>query len=55
MDGKFEAAIAQLRVNAEACENNAPIFASEGNAEQAELSARNAENYRAAIVELETA
>lgn len=45
----YEAAISQLIVNAETCENNAPIHESEGHSEQAALSRANAESYRAAV------
>lgn len=48
----MEAAIAQLEVSAETCENNAPIWEAEGNHEQAALSRANAESYRAAICQL---
>jgi hypothetical protein len=46
---KHDAAIAQLTVAAETCENNAPIHEREGNTEQAALSRANAEDYRKAI------
>lgn len=46
---KFTAAIAQLTLAAEVCENNAPINESEGNHEQAALERNNAQNYRSAI------
>mgnify|MGYP001191846849 CR=1 FL=1 len=49
------AAIAQLSVSAETCENNAPIHEAEGNAEQAALSRANAVAYRSAIATLESA
>jgi hypothetical protein len=49
----YKAAIAQLIVSAETCENNAPIHEQEGNHEQAELSRKNAEDYRAALQVLE--
>ena len=50
---KFSAAIAQLLIHAEICENNAPINEAEGNFEQAELERSNAKSYRAAIASLE--
>lgn len=50
---KFSAAIAQLLVHAEICENNAPINEAEGNFKQAELERSNAKSYRAAIASLE--
>lgn len=46
-------AIAELQRSAETCEHNAPIHEAEGNAEQAELSRRNAASYRAAVTVLE--
>lgn len=46
-------AVEVLRIAAETCENNAPIHAAEGNAEQAELSRNNAVGYRAAIARLQ--
>lgn len=50
---KHEAAIAQLLIIAEACENNAPINEARGNHAQAELERKNAADYRAAIARLE--
>ncbi len=47
------AAIAQLMVSAETCENNAPIHLAEGNQEQAVACATNAVAYRQAITALE--
>ena len=47
------AAIAQLMVSAETCENNAPIQLAEGNYEQATASACNAVAYREAIKALQ--
>ena len=41
-----------LRLWAEDCENNAPIWDKEGNAEQAALTRANAASYRAAIARL---
>lgn len=49
----FSAAIAQLVISAETCENNAPINEAEGNFEQAQLERENAAAYRAAIARLE--
>lgn len=48
----FDSAIAELEINAQTCETNAPIWESEGNHEQAETSRKNAESYRAAIERL---
>jgi len=53
--GKFDAAINQLTISAETCENNAPIHEAEGNTEQAELSRASAVSYRAAIEHLQNA
>lgn len=50
---KFSAAIAQLLIHAEICENNAHINEAEGNFEQAELERSSAKSYRAAIASLE--
>lgn len=50
---KHEAAIAQLLISAETCENNAPINEAEGNHAQAALERQNAEGYRGAIAALE--
>ncbi len=50
---KHKAAIAQLVISAEVCENNAPINEAEGNHAQAKLERENAASYRAAIAELE--
>jgi hypothetical protein len=50
----YDAAISQLMISAENCENNAPIHEAEGNVEQAALSRANAESYRAAIAALAT-
>lgn len=49
----FEAAIEQLTISAETCENNAPINQAEGNLDQAGLERSNAEGYRSAIAMLE--
>lgn len=49
----MEYAIAQLKVNLDTAEKNAPIWESEGNTEQAEACRRHAESYRAAIEKLE--
>lgn len=51
----FSAAIAQLEINAEICENNAPINEAEGNTEQAKLERVNAKSYRDAIAVLQAA
>lgn len=48
----FDAAICQLTISAETCENNAPIHEAEGRIEQAALSRSNAESYRSAIAAL---
>jgi len=45
----FKAAIAQLEISAEICENNAPINEAEGNFEQARVERENAASYRLAI------
>ena len=50
----YQAAIAQLGISADVCENNAPIHEAEGNAEQAALSRANAESYRAGIEALKS-
>lgn len=52
---QFAAAIAQLQINAEICENNAPINEAEGNLEQAALERSNAKSYRDTIAALEVA
>lgn len=48
----YQAAIAQLTVVAETCEHNAPIYAREGNAEQAAHARSQAESCRKAIYAL---
>jgi hypothetical protein len=45
----YDAAIAQLIVSAETCENNAPIHEAEGRIEQAACARANATSYRLAI------
>lgn len=45
----YEAAIIQLKISAETCENNAPIYEADGDAAQAAHTRANAESYRAAI------
>lgn len=50
---KFSAAIAQLLIHAEICENSAHVNEVEGNFEQAELERSNAKSYHAAIAPLE--
>jgi len=49
----YNAAIAQLIVSAETCENNALIHEAEGRIEQAACSRANAESYRLAIEALQ--
>ena len=49
----FQAAINQLTISAEICENNAPIHEAEGNLAQAELSRTSASNYSEAIQRLQ--
>lgn len=44
-----QAAITALTINAETCENNAPIHEAEGKHEQAAMDRANATAYRAAI------
>ena len=46
----MNAAIAQLEISLEALENNEPINRKEGNEEQADLEAKNAEEIRQALV-----
>lgn len=53
MNMKHDAAIAQLTISAEICENNAPINEARGDFDQAELERKNAEGYRAAIAALQ--
>lgn len=50
----YQPAIRALERAADTCEHNAPIHATEGNAEQAACSKANGEGYRAAIAYLET-
>lgn len=50
---KHLAAIEQLKISAEVCENNAPINEDEGNISQAALERDNAAAYREAIQVLE--
>ncbi len=52
---KHLAAIEQLKISAEVCENNAPINEAEGNISQAALERDNAAAYREAIQALESA
>lgn len=49
----LSAAIAQLQINADVCETNAPINEAAGETAQAQLERDNAQSYREAIAVLE--